>query len=141
MGNAIRIEDDEGREHDQREPRHFSGVVSSFLAGEMISDRRRRYHATVLPTGNTSSIRSPSALIAADIKSEIKRRNASASTSARLASRARNICHQMAVGGSASQMRLRADWISANTPVAVTIKRIKVTVLRQMPMRPGSCEL
>jgi len=46
---SFRIEDDTGREHDQREPRHFSGIVATFLAGELASDRRRRYHATVLP--------------------------------------------------------------------------------------------
>jgi type VI secretion system secreted protein VgrG len=47
---SFRIEDEEGREEDAREPRHFSGVIAHFLAGEMASDKRRRYHATVLPS-------------------------------------------------------------------------------------------
>jgi type VI secretion system secreted protein VgrG len=47
---SFRIEDDESREEDTRDPRHFSGVIATFLAGEMASDKRRRYHATVLPT-------------------------------------------------------------------------------------------
>jgi type VI secretion system secreted protein VgrG len=46
----FRIEDAEGKEDgDERDPRFFNGVISSFLAGEMASDRRRRYHATVVP--------------------------------------------------------------------------------------------
>ena len=47
---SFRIEDDEGREEEQRDPRYVSGIVSRFLAGEMASDRHRRYHATVVPS-------------------------------------------------------------------------------------------
>jgi type VI secretion system secreted protein VgrG len=43
------IADEEGREDDPREPRHFSGIVASLLVGEMSSDRRRSYHAVVHP--------------------------------------------------------------------------------------------
>ncbi len=48
---SFRIEDEEGREEEEsREPRHFSGIIATFLAGEMESDRRRKYHATVVPS-------------------------------------------------------------------------------------------
>jgi len=47
---AFMIGDEEGREEDAREPRYFSGIITTFLVGEMASDRRRRYHATVMPT-------------------------------------------------------------------------------------------
>ena len=45
---SFRIEDQEKRET-EREPRYISGIVSRFLVSSMATDRRRRYHATVVP--------------------------------------------------------------------------------------------
>ncbi len=47
---SFRITDQEGREDNVREPRHFSGLIAGILAGEMASDRRRRYHVSVVPS-------------------------------------------------------------------------------------------
>ncbi|MEZ5978996.1 MAG: type VI secretion system tip protein TssI/VgrG [Planctomycetota bacterium] len=51
VGHEVKfaIRDEEGREDDKRDPRFFTGIVASFLVGEMASDRSRRYHAVVYP--------------------------------------------------------------------------------------------
>ncbi len=46
---AFRLQDDPPELEEARPTRYFHGIISSFLHGEMASDRRRRYHATVVP--------------------------------------------------------------------------------------------
>lgn len=45
-----RLEDDEGIESgEERDPRHFHGVIKTLLVGELASNTQRRYHVTVVP--------------------------------------------------------------------------------------------
>jgi type VI secretion system secreted protein VgrG len=65
------IEDDPPDQEEARAARHFHGIVRSFLHGEMASDRRRRYHATVVPTLWKLSQRSDSRVFQSDAYPEV----------------------------------------------------------------------
>jgi len=53
IGHEVKFKIDDERTQDidgiEPRPRFYSGIISSLLAGEMVSNERRRYHAVVVP--------------------------------------------------------------------------------------------